>query len=578
METADKNVLYLHSDVLYNWIFSRIPIEDLWKLTRVGTKVRQQIFMYSEQQTSLDLSLSKWRLLDAHFESIISHFPNIRELSLESCSKITVNSLRAVAANCAKLTKINLQGCTSLDNTSVSVLARACSNLEVIDLRAINFETGGMDDATLTEISEGIPGLRELYLWNSKVTDFGLSHLALNCSNLAVLDLWNNKAVTAVGINELAENCPQLRQLNLSNIPTIDSQAITALVSHCTALKSLDLNRAGRSDDLYDGIAALVEGKFELELLKIRAHFNLSGEALASLAMHFTTLKELDLGGSNTLNDSIVETIAVNCPLLESLYLWATDVGDLGVQYLTQNCAFLTTLELWNCTLISDAALQHLAKASFATSLSTLILRGCDKITDQGLEYLSQSCHNLVNFSVRGCKLLTDKGILTLVTQSNKFEELMLSFCHQLTDVSLEAIGNHCDRLKKLYLPELELITDEGIRFISARTTLEELNLQFCVNITDVAMSHIAKLTNLTRLDCDYCAEITDQGVVEVAASCTELEEIFLSHIPNLTGDALRALVSGCRGLTEITLIQSSVQFDDVDPIERVRPDLTIEV
>ena len=44
-------------------------------------------------------------------------------------------------------------------------------------------------------------------------------------------------------------------------------------------------------------------------------------------------------------------------------------------------------------------------------ALQTLVVRGCDMVTDVGMDWLASGCHDLRKLDVTGCHRLTDTGL-----------------------------------------------------------------------------------------------------------------------------------------------------------------------
>jgi hypothetical protein len=89
---------------------------------------------------------------------------------------------------------------------------------------------------------------------------------------------------------------------------------------------------------------------------------------------------------------------------------------------------------LFNCKLITDAAVKSLAK--YCLNLRSLNLGGCSKVTDVGLQAVA-----------KGCPQITD---------------LLLNSCRKVTDVGLEAVAKGCAQITSLDLMDCDKVTEEG--------------------------------------------------------------------------------------------------------------------
>ena len=118
--------------------------------------------------------------------------------------------------------------------------------------------------------------------------------------------------------------------------------------------------------------------------------------------------------------------------------------------------------------------------------------------------------HIIQPFGLTQCDLITDDGLNNL-HDLKMIEELSLGWCRQISDVGLSILADqpnrsHCLRVLRLARCS---ITDEGLLQIGLLKSLEELDLNGCVNISSLALANaLEKLLYLTSLDVSYCPGI----------------------------------------------------------------------
>ena len=121
---------------------------------------------------------------------------------------------------------------------------------------------------------------------------------------------------------------------------------------------------------------------------------------------------------------------------------------------------------------------DHLARATFPSSLRELNFNACREISerslvqvseqcpnlerielywncrvrDLGLKRLAHGCPKLVNVNFSGCKLLSDSGVLPLVNSCRNIEVLNLTRIPKLTDECIKVIAESLVELRELYL------------------------------------------------------------------------------------------------------------------------------
>lgn len=90
-------------------------------------------------------------------------------------------------------------------------------------------------------------------------------------------------------------------------------------------------------------------------------------------------------------------------------------------------------------------------------------------------------------------------------------EELSLGWCRLISDDGLEILTEQPNRSHALNTLRLARcsITDEGLKHLEDLESLEELDLNGCVNVSSSALGEtLGKLIRLTSLDVSYCPGI----------------------------------------------------------------------
>ena len=232
----------------------------------------------------------------------------------------------------------------------------------------------------------------------------------------------------------------------------------------------------------------------------------------------FTSTLEfsLDVSESDNITDQDLESIVDRFPNITGLSLRGNQhhsITNEGLKHLSR-LKKLTTLKLINCMKITDEGLQQLTQLN----LTILDLTGCRRIGNVGLQYLSQ-LHNLTHLDLTGCHKIGNAG-LQYLSQLHNLSYLNLTFCYQITD-------NGFQFLSQLYnLTTLNLsacsITDAGVLFLSQLYNLTTLNLSSCL-ITDIGLHHLIHLYRLSNLNLFNCQQITDGGINDLKETLPNL-------------------------------------------------------
>lgn len=208
-----------------------------------------------------------------------------------------------------------------------------------------------------------------------------------------------------------------------------------------------------------------------------------------------------------------------------------------------------------------------------------------NRLTDAHLAILAETHPNLTSLNLKGCALITDEG-LSYLRQMPLLRSLNLEDCHQVTDAGLSVLqytplltslnlgsASHAFRMSK--------ITDAGLSFLQYTPLLTSLSLTRCWRVTDAGLVYLEHTPNLTSLHLIDCERITDEGLrcLEYTPFLTSLDltgggnSIFnitdeglvhLQHTPrllslNLKGRGEHITDEGFRHLLYVPLLTSLV-------------------
>ncbi|KAL2480481.1 F-box protein [Abeliophyllum distichum] len=227
---------------------------------------------------------------------------------------------------------------------------------------------------------------------------------------------------------------------------------------------------------------------------------------------------------------------------------FARDVEDKHLEIVKSKCRnSLGNLEVLNfnsCQKISDNGVEFITYA--CPKLRAFSIYWNVRVTDLGIKFLVKNCKHVIDLNLSGCKNITDEGLKLISENYRELEALNLTRCIKLTDGGLQKILLNCSLLQSLNLYALSSFTDEAYRKISLLIHLRFLDLCGAQNLSDDALSCIAHCTELASLNLTWCVRVTDQGVVAIAEGCRSLEFLSLFGIVGVTDKSLEALSSFC--------------------------------
>ena len=188
----------------------------------------------------------------------VKHCPGLVSINLAECSVISDDGFLAIAETCKNLKVIELPKCYGLSNLAVQQLFRLpllvsiniggcreitdqafagfhCPTIERLNLNNI----GRLTDAVLIAIAEGCPpGLKELELCGSQITDIGIVRLVSQVSKVVKLNLRGCKNISDAGLGFLSDRCSALQYIDLSRCTRrVTEEGILSLSEGCPMLK-----------------------------------------------------------------------------------------------------------------------------------------------------------------------------------------------------------------------------------------------------------------------------------------------------------------------------------------------------
>lgn len=306
----------------------------------------------------------------------------------------------------------------------------------------------------------------------------------------------------------------------------------------------------------------------------------------------------------NELDTTPADIRVANQGVKQKLDFWRDMPDEIKVNIFS----YLTPKEMVRCSLVSKAwhrmcfdgqLWSEIDASDFYSKISSqslmkiitsagpfvrdLNLRGCVQLRDQWLfegDQISESCRNVVNFSVEGCRIdktalnyfllqntslkyINVSGLSTvgnsamkIIAQScTQLETLNVSWCSSVDTKGLKRVVDACTNLRDLRAGEIQGFDDESImERLFEKNTLERLVLHR-TEVTDESLKalvlgkdpEIDVLTDrpivpprkLRHLDLHQCANLTDDGFRSLAHNIPFLQGLQISQCTELTDDSI---------------------------------------
>ncbi|XP_030450295.1 F-box/LRR-repeat protein 10 isoform X1 [Syzygium oleosum] len=442
--------------------------------------------------------------------------PSLHELHLHNCGDFSGKLLSEIGSQCGDLKFLYLGSVAenrgrALHVSDLEELLSGCTQLEALFLmfdvsifirhnfarvwalastKLTSLEIGYISSVMITELLNPnleqthiqpsvLPKIQKLSLSVDYITDAMVGTIFRGLLSLTHLDLRDAPIIeprltfdlTNSGLQQINQN-GKLRHLSLvrsqeylvTYFKRVNDLGILLMADRCANMESIYLGGFCRVTDT--GFREILHSCSSLYKLRV-AH----GTLLTNLLFH--------------------DIRATSLSLTHVSLRWCNLMTNLGVKNLVSNVD-LRVLDLRDCKSLGDEALRAIGTLS---KLKILQLDGSD-ITDMGLSYLRwRVITSLTSLSLRGCKRLTDKGISLLFEGSSKYE------------------------LQELDLSNIPSISDDGILSLArARLPILELRLRQCPLIGDTSIMALASMqareegwqgSRLRLLDLHNCGGIT---------------------------------------------------------------------
>ncbi|EDO45889.1 predicted protein, partial [Nematostella vectensis] len=303
---------------------------------------------------------------------------------------------------------------------------------------------------TLTKLGSSTQGycltVRSIKLNGSElVSDKGLGCISRFCIDLEHLELIGCCCVTSKGIQEVLMNCSSLRHLNVAGCsclnsicpPSFNGFSITEN-GQFLKLRHLDLSDCVAFDDM--GLRTVGLSCGLLENLYLRRCTQVTDVGIRHIANNCRQLKELSTSDCYKVRDFSLKEMAKNIPTLKYLSVAKCPVSDTGIKYIGRYCVHLKYLNVRGCEAVTDAGIAFVVQNCL--KLRSLDIGKC-AITDSALNTIGIHCPQLKKLSMKGCDRVSVNGIKCIANQCCNIQYLNVQECNLDYDTFVY-IRKHC--------------------------------------------------------------------------------------------------------------------------------------
>jgi hypothetical protein len=222
----------------------------------------------------------------------------------------------------------------------------------------------------------------------------------------------------------------------------------------------------------------------------------------------------------------------------------------------------LETLNLEDVFLLNDASFWYdrTYDARTATddfmlkALNTLNLKDCVNLTSKGLKGLASRCRKIETLILRGCDKINDDGLAEMTKKfmdnypmCDAFKSIDLAYCTAISQAGILRLLPRCGILEELFLNGISSINDDFIHQVCMFVpTLQKLHVQRCVLLTDASLCSLADYLWIETLDITGCYKITDDGIEVFSSVCTGIIKLLAKKVTKLTSRSMNCITRNC--------------------------------
>ncbi|KAH6651302.1 hypothetical protein F5144DRAFT_82833 [Chaetomium tenue] len=369
-------------DIVWIVIFNHLDLLEMIRLRSVCKKWRQMLTTSPELCTRIDLSRINRQVDDWSLTNILAPFIGTRaiEMDISNCFHITDQGFQALWKSCGKNIKIwRMRSVWDVSASQILEMSESAKGLEEIDWSNCRKVGDNLLARVVGWVVPNPPPSRDGPNKNIVIAPSG-AKLRRSQRIQPTNPPTSQQSQPTPPPPGTVIGCPRLRRLNLSYCKHVTDRSMAHLAAHASArLEALSLTRCTSVTDA--GFQAWAPYRFaRLTHLCLADCTYLSDNSVVALVGAAKALTHLDLSFCCALSDTATEVVALGLPALRELRM-----------------AFCGSA-------VSDASLGCVAL--HLNELRGLSVRGCVRVTGNGVENVLEGCSRLEWVDVSQCKNL----------------------------------------------------------------------------------------------------------------------------------------------------------------------------
>ncbi|KAL1220357.1 putative F-box/LRR-repeat protein 8 [Cardamine amara subsp. amara] len=273
----------------------------------------------------------------------------------------------------------------------------------------------------------------------------------------------------------------------------------------------------------------------KLTLKNDRRSLSISDDGVVMISLRCRNLTRLKLRACREISDVGMMVLSENCKRLKKVNFGSCSFGVKGMNAVLNNCLVLEELTVKRLRGIKDGSAEVIGPGLAAGSLKMICLK---------------ELHNGQCFA-------------PLISGAKGLKSLKIFRCSGDWDLVFEAVGDKVNGIVEIHLERIQM-SDSGLTALSKCSGVEILHLVKTPDCTNIGLALFAERCKLLRklhIDGWKTNRIADDGLIVVAKSCWNLQELVLIGV-NPTKLSFEALASNCLNLERLALCGSDTVGD----------------
>ena len=374
---------------------STLRVIELW-VTEVDSESLDSLFKRCPRLVTLTLAGDNFDTTDASVQTLVDHCPQLEELSLSCCHRLSHLSLRYMLS-LPHLRDLRLTYGKGLTWSGVQEFVKNSPNLEVLHTKIVE----GSADEVLRNLGMYCPRLRAFHCYKNAVTHDAVIALLHGCPLLEEVKIDEYSPNDQV-LGTVAEWCPKMRLFSLGwrALDHFTGRGLIALSRGCPGLAELDLCCRDPVSD--DAILRIAEYCRMLKIFTISFNDHVGNRSICALIKANPRLTRVSVSACQRINDDRCLVALASCPYLRSVYL--TDIK-------------------W----ISKASFEFFVNS--CQYFEEITLRDSD-VSDAYVDAMARRCRRLKDVAIFTCHKVTERSILPLLTHGKRLSRIHMSDCN----------------------------------------------------------------------------------------------------------------------------------------------------